>query len=205
MIEIELKCEILPEMQGRLREKVEGMQFAGIVQNTDVYYDTPDYALLKRAVFVRMRNGKQLEFKFNEEIDQEHSQSTERVFPLQAEGEMIEKMNQLFRYFLPEWRDGASFAEAREQNGLIELVQIKNRREIYADREIELSIDHVEGLGDFLEVEIGCEEGADTSEAEEILRRFVADLQGEHIKVGYVELWLRLHNPHAYELGRYHL
>src|SRR5258707_12343169 len=73
------------------------------------------------------------------------------------------------------------------------------------DGAVHLSIDHVEGLGDFLEVEMQCEEDADTSEALALLHKFIAGLDLQHIKVGYVELWLRIHNPQAYQLGKYRL
>jgi adenylate cyclase class IV len=67
-----------------------------------------------------------------------------------------------------------------------------------------LANDHVEGLGDFLEVETRCEEEADTGEAQTRLQTFVSDLQVRHINVGYVELWLAKHNPAAYQAGKYH-
>ena len=31
------------------------------------------------------------------------------------------------------------------------------------------------------------------------------ELGTEHIRVGYIELWLHIHNPRAYQLGKYHL
>jgi predicted adenylyl cyclase CyaB len=84
-------------------------------------------------------------------------------------------------------------------------VSINNTRESYADEHIDLSIDHVKGLGDFLEIETQCEEDADTTQAQALLQAFIADLHVEHIKVGYVELWLYKHNPEAYQAGRYHM
>jgi adenylate cyclase class IV len=68
-----------------------------------------------------------------------------------------------------------------------------------------LSIDHVEGLGDFLEIETQCEEDADTTLAQARLDAFVSDLEVRHIKVGYVELWLYQYHRAAYEVGRYRL
>ena len=205
LIEIELKCELSPQLLDKVREKTQGMKFNGTVHNQDMYYDTPTWDLLRRAVFVRVRNNRQVEFKFNEDITQEHGQVHERVFPLEAYPTQADKATTLFAYFLPTWIAAASFEEAVKKNGLIELVSIDNTREAYVSEDIALSIDHVKGLGNFLEVETHCEEGADTSQAQARLQAFVSDLNVQHIKVGYVELWLYKHNTAAYQAGRYHL
>jgi adenylate cyclase class IV len=181
------------------------MEFKGTVHNSDTYYDTPTWDLLRRAVFVRVRNNQKVEFKFNEDTTQAHGLVNERVFPLQSSPTELDKMNALFAYFLPTWIPATSFEEAIKANKLIELVSIDNTREAYADENIGLSIDHVKGLGNFLEVETHCEEDTDTSQAQARLQAFVSDLDVQHIKVGYVELWLHKHNPAAYQAGRYHL
>ncbi len=205
MIEVELKCELFPELLPKLRERLQHMTFDGIAHNVDRYYDTPRFDLLRQAVFVRVRNEHQLEFKFNEKGEKAHLQSTEHVFSLFPDPNMREKMNALFTRFLPNWSASSNFSEAVTKNNLTELARINNTREVYVDEVVHLSIDHVEGLGDFLEVEMQCEEDGDTSEALALLRKFLADLDVEHIRVGYVELWLRIHNPQAYQLGKYHL
>ena len=205
MIEVELKGELFPELLPKLRERLQHMTFGSKAHNVDRYYDTPQFDLLRQAVFVRVRNDHQLEFKFNEKGEKAHLQSTERVFSLFPDPNMREKMNALFTRFLPHWSASSNFSEAITKNNLTELARINNTREVYVDEVIHLSIDHVEGLGDFLEVEMQCEEDADTSEALALLHKFLADLDVEHIRVGYVELWLRIHNPRAYQLGKYHL
>lgn len=205
MIEIELKCELSFELLEKVREKTDRMDFKGKKHNQDVYYDTPTWDLLHRGVFVRVRNQRQVDFKFNEDLSQEHGQVNERVFPLPPSPLEAEKMNALFACFLPTWVSVTSFDEATQKNGLLELVTIDNTREAYTSQNIALSIDHVEGLGNFLEVETTVSEGTDTSLAQAQLQAFVSDLDVQHIKVGYVELWLYKHNLEAYQAGRYHL
>jgi adenylate cyclase class 2 len=205
LIEIELKCELSPQLLEKVRQKIQGMQFRGTVYNHDIYYDTPTWDLLRRAVFVRVRNNQKIEFKFNEDASQEHQQALERIFPLQTSSFDLDRLNSLFAYFLPTWTPATSFEDALTKNNLIQLVSVNNTREVYANEHIDLSIDHVKGLGDFLEVETQCEENGDTTEAQARLQAFVADLHVQHIKVGYVELWLHKHNPEAYQVGRYHL
>jgi adenylate cyclase, class 2 len=205
MIEIELKCALSPQLLEKVRQKIQGMEFRGTVYNHDIYYDTPTWDLLRRAVFVRVRNSSTIEFKFNEAVSQDHGQANERVFPLQGSPTDVDRLNSLFTYFLPTWIPATSFEDAITKNDLIHLASIDNTREAYANEHIDLSIDHVKGLGDFLEVETQCEEGVDTTQAQARLQAFVADLPIQHIKVGYVELWLYKHNPEAYQAGRYHL
>jgi adenylate cyclase class IV len=205
LIEIELKCELSPQLLEKVRQKTQGMEFRGTVYNQDIYYDTPTWDLLRRAVFVRVRNNQKIEFKFNEDASQEHKLAVERIFPLQTTSTDLDRLNSLFTYFLPSWQSATSFEDALAKNHLTQLVCINNTREVYANEQIDLSIDHVKGLGDFLEVETQCEEDADATQAQARLDAFVADLHVEHIKVGYVELWLYKHNPEAYQAGRYHL
>ena len=205
MIEVELKCELFPKSLPKLRERLQHMTFDGAAHNVDRYYDTPRFDLLQQAVFVRVRNDHQLEFKFNEQGETAHRQSTERVFSLFPDPGTCEKMNALFTRFLPHWSASSNFSEAVTKNNLTELACINNTREVYVDGAVHLSIDHVEGLGDFLEVEMQCEEDADTNEALALLHKFIADLDLQHIKVGYVELWLRIHKSQAYQLGKYRL
>lgn len=205
MIEIELKCQITPHMLETLHEKIQTWEYKGTVQNRDTYYDTSSFDLLEKAVFVRVRNNARIEFKFNENIDLTHQESIERTFPFLLSFDMAKKMNTLFTHFFPSWVSTLSFEDAIKQNGLMVLATINNTRKKYVGGDIILSIDHIEELGDFLEVELQAEEGMDTRKAQERLQTFVADLNGEHIKVGYVELWLYKHNPQAYAIGRYHL
>lgn len=205
MIEVELKCKLSPELLARLQEKLHEMHFEGTVHNVDVYYDTPQYNLLQQAVFLRVRNGQRVEFKFNEKKDREHGTSTERSFSLTPDADKAAIMNTLFARFLPDWTPTTHVQQAILTNGLVELARIDNRRDAYAGSNIYVSIDHVRELGDFLEVETRGEEGEDSNQAIARLQHFVSALNVQHIKVGYVELWLLAHNPRAYELGHYHL
>ncbi len=204
MIEVELKCELIPEVERKLRERLGSMKFRGVLQSLDRYYDTARFDFLQQAVFVRVRNESQLQFKYNESSDLAHVQSLERVFPLVPESiQQVEEMNALFTRFLPEWRATSTFEMARSANKLVELARIRNRREAYINDDVEVSIDHVEGLGDFLEVELQCGEDADTSKALAKLRTFISEFGAQPVNIGYVEMWLRIHKPEAYRLGKY--
>lgn len=205
LVEAELKCRLTTEVQYTLHERLQTMQLKGAVHNLDRYYDTPSWDLLRRAVFVRIRNQQHLEFKFNERAEQRHVQCTERSFPLEPDDEQCAKMNELCATFLPDWHYAPDVETAIASNNLIELARIDNRRTIYTSGSLEVCIDSVAGLGDFLELEIRCPAGPVADEALATLQALATDLKAEHIPVGYVELWLRKRNPAAYRVGKYHL
>lgn len=205
MIEVEFKSRLTPDIQSKLQTKLQHMHFERTVHNVDMYYDTSRYDLLQQAVFVRIRNNTRLEFKFNEQVEVEHGQSIERSYALAPDAAQAEHMHRLFTRFLPLWQPAGTVATAIEKNSLGELARIDNQREEYTQDAFYLSLDHVKDLGDFIEVEVRCEEGADTSRAQKQLQAFVADLGIEHLRVGYVELWLQKYDMAAYRLGRYQL
>lgn len=205
MVEVELKFRISPADWPKIGEKLSLMQFLGRSENDDTYYDTQGFDLLQQAVFVRVRNRRLLECKFNERADLTHVQCTERVFPLKPEPHQAEQMNALFRHFLPPWKDAMTVEEAIRKNNLCELACIRNTRKRYEAANLVACVDHVEGLGDYFELEMQVEKGGDTSCAVVKLQEFVADLALERVPVGYVELWLCLHHSEAYQRGRYKL
>jgi adenylate cyclase class IV len=207
MIEVELKFEIEPGTWQQFQTRLEPLaRHIKNVNNTDTYYDTASLDLLQQAVFVRVRNHMYLEFKFNERADAAHTQSTERVFPLKAGQQQMSELNNLFSRFLPQWQQANTIEESIHKNGLTELAHIENQRVQYAYEDLILSVDHVEKLGDFFEVETCCEEATETNQVVTRLQHFVSNLASptlRPVRVGYVELWLRLYRPQVYLLGKY--
>ncbi len=217
MIEVELKFELAPGLYKHLQARFAAMpsvQCVGQVDSTDIYYDTVHYDCLQKAIFIRIRNHKRLEIKFHEETDPHHTHSMERGFPLRATPEQMQEFNMLCAHLLPLWNAAETIEEVLQVNGLGVFVPIKKQRVLYTYQDMTLCLDHVEGLGDFLEIEVLCEEREEhtaTDEAEKAmvpLHRFVSELrlpELEQVQVGYVELWLRLHLPEVYRLGKYQI
>ncbi|MDQ2884995.1 MAG: CYTH domain-containing protein [Chloroflexota bacterium] len=203
MIEVELKYEVPHESQRRVQEYLQQRSFRGVVENRDTYYDTSTFALLQQAVFVRVRNHTQLQFKFNERADKAHAQSHEYVFPMMPDATEAQQINALFRRFLPHWQTVSDVEQAISINDLLELARIENTREQYVDDEMSISFDHVAGLGDFLELEIQGDDDMNTQQALTRLYAIASRLQLPPMRIGYVELWLRRYNMHAYQLGKY--
>lgn len=208
MIEVELKYKVSSSTQMSIRQKLQDVSAPTISNNTDIYYDTQQFDLLQQAVFVRLRNSSQLEFKFNEQAQKAHVQSIERTFPLSImlHQDKAQAMNALFRRFLPDWHDVHNVKAALDENALIELARIRKQREVYRDKDIAIMLDNVEGIGRFLEIETQCEECTDTCEALARLQAYASRLDtnlSKPVPVGYVELWLREHNPQVYQMGVY--
>lgn len=203
MIEVELKFAITYDARSRLEASLGTIGDAYRLHNSDVYYDTPSFDLFSQAVFVRIRNRQRLEFKFNEQAAPEHLFCTERVFPLSARRKQLAEMNRLFAGFLPQWQTASTIGEALQKNDLIELARIENSRAEYRYENLVVCVDHVWGLGDFLEIETQCEVESETPGALEQVRAFAAGLEARQVHIGYVELWLQKYLPRAYRQGKY--
>jgi adenylate cyclase class IV len=217
MIEVELKFELAPGCFEQLQARFAAMpavQRVGQVDSTDIYYDTAHYDCLQRAIFIRIRNQRRVEIKFHEEADPNHTHSTERVFPLRAKPEQMQEFNILCAHLLPLWHSAETIEQALQLNGLEAFVPIEKQRMVYTCQDMTLCLDCVGGLGNFLEIEVLCEDHEEHARAAEIeivmahLQQFIAELRlpaQEPVPVGYVELWLRQHRPEVYRLGKYQI
>jgi adenylate cyclase class IV len=203
MIEVELKFVLPPDARARLETYLVAFGRPRRLRNLDIYYDTSSLDLLSQAVFVRVRNRRRLEFKFNEQAAPEHLFCTERAFSLAAGPGQVAEMNRLFAGFLPDWWPAHTISEALHEHGLVELACIENSRNEYRHENLVVCVDHVEGLGDFLEIEMQCEVESEIRGAIERVQAFAAGVEAWQVHVGYVELWLQKHLPCAYRQGKY--
>lgn len=208
MQEIEQTCEMTPAVRERLQAFLVGREPDTIVVNDDRYYDTSEAHLYAQAVFVRVRtNGSRrtLQFKFDEPgSDKQHISCTERAFTLTTEP-LSEGVQTIFTHFLPTWQPAFSWDEVCTRNHLEELTRIRNIRHLYHLEHLTLCLDHVQDVGEFIEVEIMCNDGADTQEARTRVRHFVETIGGTPLPAGYVELALQRSKPEIYARGQYHL
>jgi adenylate cyclase class IV len=208
MIEVELKFEFPSSVGSFLQVKLEELSAQPLRQAHDVdsYYDTANFDYLRQAVFVRIRNHKHLEIKYHEHADPLHMHATERVFPLESGPLLVREMNTQCSRFIPRWQQAGTIQEAMRINGLREFACIKKQRTQYEYENMILCVDSVEELGDFFEVETHCEDETKVEQAMANLQDFVTSLACpalRPVKIGYVELWLRSHLPHVYQLGKY--
>jgi len=208
MIEVELKFALSSDARVLLQTKLDALlaQPLGQVENVDTYYDTVGFDCLQQAVFIRIRNQQDLEIKYHEHADPAHMHATERVFSLESGPLLVKEMNIQCARFIPEWQEAGTIEESMRINGLIAFACIEKHRNQYMYENLILCVDSVEGLGDFFEVETHCEEETEIGRAIAKLQDFVMSFgfSALHpVDVGYVELWLRSHLPHVYQLGKY--
>jgi adenylate cyclase class IV len=209
MIEVEVRSLLTPAIAVRLQEKLASISVSEVKSSQDVYYDTSQFDLLRhrQVVFVRLRESSLLQFKFDEgSIFQERIACIEREFAV-SEDSFPEKAHHLFRVFLPTWQTAATWEQAIACNNLVELARIEKRRSVYINGSLIISLDQVEGLGNFVEIERRCQEGADIRAAEEHVHTFLAEIGGTSLKAGYLELWLYKNNATAYQFvpTRFHV
>lgn len=209
MIEVELKFQLSPGSWTQLQAQLAAIpqvSLVGRVDDVDVYYDTASFDCFRQAVFLRLRNRTLLEIKFHEDDDPDHMSSIERAFPLESGPQQVQEMNALCARFIPTWHEVCTVEDAIHANDLVELARIRKQRIQYTYKDLILCIDHVEGLGDFFELETHGQEGAGTDQAVARLQNFVHRLELldlEPVRIGYVEMWLRQHHPHLYHQGKY--
>lgn len=208
MIELELKYKLtnIPEATVKL-EKVKTKA------QTDIYYDTQDYDLIRKGNFLRVRNGEKLEFKVDLD-DASHLYCKETVFKIKEIKQNINEINKVFSAIgIRQSKQVEDFDDFVEKNDLIIIAPIKKvRTEYRLAKNITIAVDEVDDLGLFLEAEImvdhddlSAENAVEIKEelVNELLKAKVISSNDEMVNIGYVELYLLKHNKNVYELGKF--
>ena len=208
MIELELKYKIstLPSSFKKLKIVKEKDQ-------KDIYYDTPNYDLIRTGNFLRIRNNNRLEFKLFAG-DTSHLFCRETDFDLDKINDNSSQINEILcSLSLNSEKFLTDFKQIIELNDLTVLAPIIKHRVTYQFDDIStISIDEVEGLGLFMEAEIMVdEEKISIAKANKIKKQFIDKLTDskilggseEIVKIGYVELYLLNNNKKAYDLGMF--
>lgn len=202
MIEIELKLEVkdfpvLKDAQLKSEKRV-----------LDIYYDTKDYSLLKGGNFLRNRNNKKLDFKLNVG-DLSHLYCKETSFDidtLKNSTDMKAVFDSIGVTYSDKYDDFESFLKV---NNLSILATIDKERKTYILDDLIVSFDEAKDIGNFVEIELDVDDNA-SIDKEEITKYMLDKLaklsnlkEYEKVSIGYVELYLKRHNPYAYNLGLY--
>lgn len=207
MIEFELKFMI-----DKMPSKLSAMQPDKEKFQSDIYYDTPDYKLIQGGNFLRIRDGKTLEFKLNLD-DAHHLFCDELIFKTEEIPEKIEEINKILTGIgLPKSKAAKNADEFLTSNNFQVLSPIEKRRRTFNLNYCKICIDEVKDLGTFLEAEIMIDKSnLSEDEAQGIKQDLISRLKEDEIltgkfnavDVGYVELYLMKHNKPAYDLGLY--
>jgi len=208
IFEVELKFQVLDK--GQLKDFVKKLTPIGKRRVVDVYLDTKDGDLYRKGIFIRIRDNKTLDFKFNLEdfknleTESEHEHCEEHSFSLPISAESLEAINQNLRILGLKEISSPDLEEFKKLNGFVESVMLDKIREKFRDEDFEYSVDDVKGLGQFMEIETQASEDQ-LEEIKEVMRENVKNLKLKLITTGYNELYWRKHNFDLYKQGRYFL
>lgn len=153
MIEIEKKFSI---KDGDFERLTKDAEFVSEKTNNDTYYDKTDYALTRKNIWLRNRNGKwELKSRLHEDAD-----------PGVDQYEEIEDEDKI-RDFLKLEKNG-SFAEVLKTNGYLPFCSYKTTRKKYKKNSFTLDFDFVD-FGDFsyevLEIELMVRDKSEIAKA----------------------------------------
>jgi len=201
-IEVEFRFEVKDE--NKIRDFMNKLVFLGKTQQRDVYFDTESGDLFKRGVFIRTRNGKSLDFKFNlEDMENKHEDCDEHSFSLPISEDDLEKMNKVCNRLGLESLNVASLERLIEINSLKEFIIIDKKREKFKDGEFVFCLDDIRGFGKFLEIESMASQDSNLEELKRRMIERVKIFNPKFLPTGYVELFVKRKDFNLYKQGRY--
>lgn len=205
-IEIELRYEILnpDELPAFLAQ----FTYQHTARLVDVYLDTEDMKLLKKGIYVRVRNGETVDIKFNRacladpELElqpccEEHS----FMLPLQlADLARLYEVCQVIGLLSP---DSADFDSFKSINSLVDSRVIDKTRKSFACGDFTVVIDEIVDLGLFLEIEQMAASAQNIDAITCAMREVLRPLTLKPIKAVYDTLLLRKNHFERYLQSRF--
>lgn len=190
--EFEVKLECSPELLQKLSLTTKDFDFREVID--DQYLDTPGRDLFRNGVFVRIRNGTTLTVKHSPSSEgSSHVRSTEYSYPYPLSVDSSRRLTETLRRLTEPSTPPCSVLTEE----LVPFVRIIKERKNVSRPGLTLSLDHVDGLGYYIEVEAANSSGVEW---------IVDQLDAGHLvnlPIGYVELWLRKHDFSLYQQGRF--
>ena len=193
-VEFEIKAQL--ESFADLKILLDSASYQGRQATRDTYYDVDTNDLFKLGIFLRIRDEKNLQIKFNPDVrDFAHTTSDEYDYEWPLSDECFKVVNSFLGAFL----STHNFEETNilRRFDLRQFVTIEKTREAYTAQGITICLDEVKRLGLFVEIE--------TLDPEQtfVVRELCKKTGLVNIEVGYVELFLRKHDYALYKKGRY--
>lgn len=176
MYEVELK---VPADHDAVRERLRdlGADTVGTVRQVDTYYDPPhrDFAATDEALRVRFE-----------------THDGEREARLTYKGPLVEQASKTREEVEIGVDDGTGIQEILERLGFDPAATVEKDRATYAHDGYTITLDDVDDLGQFVEVEVETE-AEDVQSAREGARDVLRDLgldPDDHVRTSYLELLL---------------
>jgi adenylate cyclase class IV len=204
LIEIEMRFQVLNE--SAIEQFVQKLTFLNKKRMIDIYLDTPQAELCKKGLWIRIRDQKRIDYKFNracladpnlemQPYCEEHSFG----YPLPTE--QLPRFNELNEELL--LHPGSTLAEFMENNRLIEHRTVDKIRASYQLDEFTIVVDRVDGLGTFLEFELMAKNPDNVAQIKNKMDNALAGLDLKRLKTSYDVLLLRKNNFDQYLQSRF--
>jgi adenylate cyclase class IV len=208
-IEVELKFEVLNKSE--LSSFLKNLELKSKKRVKDLYLDTLDGELFKKGIFIRLRNGSSLDFKFNlAEVQKEisdqpfdHSHCDEYTFSVPLKDDVLNELNEVASLLGMKTLKKAELPTFKKLNNLIESVKVDRKRSIYKAGQFDIVIDEVDNLGNYLEIEYMTSDNSNLEKVKNDMRDYLKNLQLKYINTGYNELYWRKNNFPLYLQGKY--
>ena len=209
-IEIELKFAI-----DKVPVALKKFPLIGKSRQVDMYYDTSDYAFLRRGGFWRLRDEVRLDFKgqLPGENTNQHDYCNEFSFnrkEIPIKSDQINKILHAFGMNIQNAYEGMTDFLLKNKMSAICIIN-KHRKEYQITKDMKVAIDNVKDIGLFLEAETEVPTGTPEIEIKYAIEKMRMTLvangilppDAKGVDVGYVELFLYKHNRAAHDVGLY--
>lgn len=205
-IEIELRYEVLDPVN--LATFLAPLELLHKKHDIDLYFDTPDHQHFGRGLYIRVRNGKKLEIKFNraclENPDLPHQDfCEEHGFALPLVAGDLGRLNDLLSSIGLKSIHKPDFELCKTVNNLELSYTVDKIRTSYQDKAFTLAVDEVAGLGLFLEIELMARDSDDLERVKQNMRAALAGVNLRQSIGGYSTLIMRKNNFERYLRGRF--
>lgn len=205
-IEIELRYEVLkPEELILFLAPFKQLYHT---RDRDIYFDTYEAKLYQRGIFIRIRNNKKLEIKFNRACLEDPSLAIqdyceEHSFSLPLQENVLSKLNALLISLGLKAAVYADIENLKAENNFIEHYVLDKVRTAYSYESFTVSVDKVAELGTFLEIELMADTVDNLEGVKKAMKSLLLKLSLQPLKTGYGTLLLRKKNFEQYLLGRF--
>ena len=203
-IEMEKKFQVL---LSDLNDFLKNKRFISSKRVVDEYLDTSDGLFYQDGIFIRLRNGKSLDFKFNPDHlgannVNEHVTCHEYDVALPFQNPSAHVFETLAKMIPIKCPEPYRYEEFLKINNLKTLLILDKKRATYEDDLFVIAVDEFADFGIFLELE-----AKDNNMQKEAFLSEVANatkgMKVTEINSGYIELRLRQINEQLYLKGRY--
>lgn len=205
-IEIELRYELINTIG--LADFIQTLTLVHTKRVVDIYLDTTHADLIAQDIYIRIRDNKKIDIKFNRACLTDKSLELqpyceEYSFALPMAQDQLQKFNHIITDLNLIPVTVPDFTLFKTANCLIEHRTVDKIRTTYTSNDLTIMIDQVKNLGMFLEIEVMA---ANTNSLDTVTNRMRALLTPLHLKplkTGYDSLILRKQNFSQYLRGRF--